>query len=251
MEDTTTGLAPIRTAQPISDQVHDYLLEAIQQGHFAPGQKLPSENKLANELNVSRTSLREALHRLDLEGYIARKRGVGTFVIGPRPYRVDAGIEKLYSVSEIIASRGMRPGTAEVEIFVEQADEEIANQLGLKEGDPVTVVNRLRIADDVPFCWDSSRFPQHYMPSSTDPSTIGGSLFKYTKEKLGLHVSHAVTRLLPAAADEFISQKLQVPQGSLLVDLEQVHYLRDNTPVWHACVRCPAHVLSWHIVRTR
>src|SRR5574341_750109 len=98
-------LNAIGSGQALPGQVRDYLLQLIRNGQLAAGQRLPPEQELAKSLRVSRASLREALQRLDLEGYIDRKQGIGTFVIGSNPTLADAGLERLYSVTEIIASR--------------------------------------------------------------------------------------------------------------------------------------------------
>jgi len=244
-------LSPIKIAYPLHKAIYDHLLDSIRNGLFAPGEKLPSEFDLARELNVSRTSLREALRQLELEGYIVRKRGVGTFVIGPRPFSVDAGIEKLHSVTQIIRARGFTPGTAECIVTSEPADQTTAKRLDIPVGEIVSVVRRVRTADNLPFCYDVSRFPARFLAPTIDPALLGESLFKYVEGQLGLYISHAITYLIPVQSDKFLSSKLAIPEGSSLLCLDQVHFLQDNTPVWYAQVYFPRQVLIWHVVRTR
>ncbi|WPB57319.1 FadR/GntR family transcriptional regulator [Xylophilus sp. GOD-11R] len=55
----------------------------IQAGHFLPGSRLPSERDLAEQLKVSRTSVREALIALELEGLVEVRVGAGVFVCSP------------------------------------------------------------------------------------------------------------------------------------------------------------------------
>jgi len=251
MTESALKLEPIQVSQALPEQAFEYLRAIIVEGGYLPGHKLPIEPELARSLNISRSTLREALNRLEVEGFIARKRGVGTFVIGPTPFHVDAGIEKLHSDTEIITSRGHRVGTAEIHIAAALADSEVAAKLRLAEGEPVTIVDRLRTADDTPFCWDSNIFPAKYLPASTKPETLGLSLFKYTTEKLGLHIGHAVTYLVPVLCDELLSQKLKVPVGSPMLQWVQVHHTRENDAVWLSRIWYPEHVASWHVVRTR
>ncbi|CAM3934895.1 FadR/GntR family transcriptional regulator [Bordetella tumulicola] len=52
----------------------------IREGEFAPGDRLPSERDLAEHLQVSRASVREALIALELEGYVDVRVGTGVFV---------------------------------------------------------------------------------------------------------------------------------------------------------------------------
>ena len=68
-------------ANRISDRI---LLEKL----YAPNDKLPNEHELAQELGVSRTSIREAVKTLVGKGLLRVERGRGTFVV-PRPHSPD------------------------------------------------------------------------------------------------------------------------------------------------------------------
>jgi GntR family transcriptional regulator, transcriptional repressor for pyruvate dehydrogenase complex len=70
---------PMRTA---GERIAERIVTAIALGEFVPGQRLPTERKLAVMLEVSRTTVREALQRLQASGYVItrRGRGGGTFV---------------------------------------------------------------------------------------------------------------------------------------------------------------------------
>ena len=77
---------PRRLYQQIADQIR----ELIQQGGFDTGTRLPPERDLAQQLGVSRPSLREALIALDVEGSVEIRSGSGVYVcaraeLGERP----------------------------------------------------------------------------------------------------------------------------------------------------------------------
>src|SRR5262250_4001337 len=69
----------IRTA---GERIAERFVTAIALGEFVPGQRLPTERELASMLEVSRTTVREAVQRLQASGYVItrRGRGGGTFV---------------------------------------------------------------------------------------------------------------------------------------------------------------------------
>jgi GntR family transcriptional regulator, transcriptional repressor for pyruvate dehydrogenase complex len=79
--DISGVLEPIQLRNA-AEQIADRLVTAIALGEFVPGQRLPSERDLAAMLGVSRTSVREALHRLVGGGYleITRGRSGGAYV---------------------------------------------------------------------------------------------------------------------------------------------------------------------------
>lgn len=65
----------------VSDRVADQLLSRIASGEWAPGQRLPGERQLAEDMGVSRVSLRAALQSLKAQGFIDAVQGGGTRVI--------------------------------------------------------------------------------------------------------------------------------------------------------------------------
>lgn len=77
----TEYLAPI-TLQTAGERIAERIVTAIALGEFVPDQRLPTERDLAAMLEVSRTTVREALQRLQASGYVTTRRGRagGTFV---------------------------------------------------------------------------------------------------------------------------------------------------------------------------
>ncbi|MGW7684277.1 FadR/GntR family transcriptional regulator [Kribbella sp. NPDC054772] len=84
---------PVRAGNPFEETV-ERLLQAIKLGVVVPGDRLPPERELAARLNVSRVTLREAIHALTEAGYVESRRGRygGTFVNErlPKPRRTTA-----------------------------------------------------------------------------------------------------------------------------------------------------------------
>ncbi|MBQ1821683.1 MAG: FadR family transcriptional regulator [Clostridia bacterium] len=83
----------------LSVRIADRLAELIVHGRFAPGDKLPSELELSAELNVSRTTLREALRILATRGLVEVRRGVGTFVTQSRNIHADYDVLKIQNTN--------------------------------------------------------------------------------------------------------------------------------------------------------
>jgi GntR family transcriptional repressor for pyruvate dehydrogenase complex len=67
--------------QRIAEEIVDQLRGLILQGTYAPGDKLPPERKLAEELGVNRASLREAIKKLEHMGLVKTRQGDGTRVL--------------------------------------------------------------------------------------------------------------------------------------------------------------------------
>ncbi|MHB8818414.1 MAG: GntR family transcriptional regulator, partial [Bellilinea sp.] len=85
----------------MSDSMHPYqrlqieLAELIEK--TPPGERLLSEPMLAQQLHVSRATLREAMRAFEGQGLIRRRQGIGTFVVG-RATVIESGLEVLQSI---------------------------------------------------------------------------------------------------------------------------------------------------------
>lgn len=83
-----------------ADSVYDHLLKAIIEGAYAIKSKLPSEDRLARDLGVSRPVLRTALSRLRDDGIVVSQRGSGNFV-ARRPNQSVMKFVPLGSITDI------------------------------------------------------------------------------------------------------------------------------------------------------
>lgn len=79
------------------------LLEKIEDTSMKPGDKVPSENQLADQFNVSRMTARRALTELVNEGFLFRSQGLGTFVSDHRPM---SSMLEIKSIDEEVIQRG-------------------------------------------------------------------------------------------------------------------------------------------------
>jgi GntR family transcriptional repressor for pyruvate dehydrogenase complex len=69
-----TRFKPIRQLR-VSEEIADQIKQAILIGHFKLGDKLPAERNLAEEFDVSRVAIREALRKLEHSGFIVTRQG--------------------------------------------------------------------------------------------------------------------------------------------------------------------------------
>ena len=83
----------------LSVRIADQLTDMIANHRFLPGDKLPNEIELADELQVSRTTLREALRILITRGLVEVRRGVGTFVTQSKRIHADYDVLKIQNTN--------------------------------------------------------------------------------------------------------------------------------------------------------
>lgn len=109
-------LAPRRLYRQIADQ----LRALIHGGEFPVGSRLPAERDLAQQLGVSRPSVREALIALEVEGLVAVRMGSGVVVTAREPAAGSRPVDAPFGPFEIIRARQVVEG--ELAALAAQAD---------------------------------------------------------------------------------------------------------------------------------
>lgn len=109
------------------------------------GEKIPSERKLCTEYNVSRTTVRNAINDLCLNGYLVRIQGKGTFVKKDNSQKQN--LSNYYSFTEQTKKIGKVPESLIVDFHIEKCNKIVAKNLNIKKDDLVIHLLRLRKAD--------------------------------------------------------------------------------------------------------
>ncbi len=112
-----------------------------------PGERLPSDADLCREFGVSRMTARNAMQRLADDGLVERIPGRGTFVAVPPAHRF---ADRLMAFSNEMRRQGRTPGSRLLAREIRPATDAEAGALAIRPGDPVVLVRRLRLADDLP-----------------------------------------------------------------------------------------------------
>ncbi len=131
---------------PLYFQVATRLQELIESGALPVGSRLENEVDLADQLGLSRPTMRRAIQYLVERGMLVRKRGVGTQVVHPKVRRP----VELSSLYDDLAKAGREPRTELRSHEVVPARDVVAQALGIAEGTEVTEFERLRYAGGEP-----------------------------------------------------------------------------------------------------
>jgi GntR family transcriptional regulator len=206
--------------------------DAIRQGGYRPGDRMPPERELAERLDVSRSTLRLALHDLERAGVIVRRpgRGGGTFVAAPK---VERDLGSFTGLGEYIRRQGLVAGARVIAVALTPAGPSVADALRIGPSDLVVAVTRVRLADGEPIALERSRFPAERFPGLAEQA-LGGSLYELLREKYGEAPERAVERIEPVAAEFEAADLLDVPPGMPLLAVERVAYNRAGDPIEHA-----------------
>jgi GntR family transcriptional regulator len=162
------------------------------------GDRLPSEPDLAKTLGVSRATLREAMRTFEAQGLIRRRQGSGTFVVGQVPV-LEAGLELLESLETMADRLGLEVTVSDLHVEVLGAEEEVARELGVAPGTPVTRVRRVMREEARPVAYLTDILPEEVLKPEHLPKLYhaGGKVldFSYSYFIPGYFHFHVVRRV--------------------------------------------------------
>ena len=145
------GGAGVRTARvPKYYRLKKHLLDMTETQ--SPGTPVPPERTLAAEFDTSRTTVRQALQELVVEGRLERIQGKGTFVAKPK---VSQALQ-LTSYTEDMRAQGLEPTSQLLDIGYITADDRLAGLLDITAGGRVLRIERLRMANGEPMAIETT-----------------------------------------------------------------------------------------------
>lgn len=221
--------------QQVSDRITEQLIEDVERGRFSSCELLPPEVELAKLYQVSRNAVRESLTRMEREGWVTRKHGIGTIInrdIVNVPNRLDLN----YELCRTIELYGKKPETDQVCSRVVPADEEIGGYLKVPAGTPLFRVSRRIRADGRPAVFCIDYFPQSFIVDrSYSERDLEEPIFYFLDRFCGgreVETNLSEVRALPAT--EEVSQALEVPRTCGLLFLSETGYDLWSKPILYS-----------------
>lgn len=205
-------------SSPKRDVVRRHILGLIE--NTRPGTGLASERELAQQLGVSRPTVRAALDDLTRDGFLVRQRGRGTFT---GPHKV---------TQELAAGMASPPADGDwtssvVSFAVSPASPPVAARLELSPGDPVLRVTRVRLVDGEPIAIERLELPATVVPGLQASDMESGNFYHLLRDRFGIRVAEAVQSIEPSFTNPEQAELLDVPVYSPLLQIERT--TRDST----------------------
>jgi GntR family transcriptional regulator len=225
----TTGGGQQAASGRTPEEVRHALAEQISAGRLRPGQRLGAERSLAAELGVSRATLRQALAVLAESGVVRRVpgRGGGTFV---SKGKIERDLSRVVGVPALLRSQGVVAGTRVMSARLSEPDESAAQALGLRAGDLVIDLVRIRLADGSPISVEHAMLPADRFPGLLE-LPLGGSVYELLAEHYGARPKEALERIevVPASPDE--AMVLDVETGAPLLSITRTTTGTGDEPI--------------------
>jgi GntR family transcriptional regulator len=202
-----------------------HLLDLLQS--MPPGSPIPTERSLAADFDVSRTTVRQALAELTIEGRLLRVQGKGTFAAEPKV----AQRLQLSSYTEDMRAQGRQPSSKLLEIAEDPADAELSGLLGVRVGAKVLRMQRLRLADGEPMALATTHLPAARFRGLRRYLTSGGSLYQVLRERYGVELGHAEEIIETTLASPAEAELLGSDVGSPMLLLSRHSFDTEGAPV--------------------
>lgn len=211
LEATSVVFYPLNKHSPIPlySQLYSRLAAHIASGELKAGDRIPPERELAEAMNVSRITARQAIDALVEKGLVFRERGRGTFVAEPKMRSLVA----FTSFSEDLRARGFQPSSRIITQMLLPVDEKTGRLLKLKAGELVIHLERVRLADERPVATQTAFIPYSLCPGLQLQDLHNQSLYSVLREHYNIYPAwtEAEIEAVPATAEE--AALLQLEEG--------------------------------------
>ncbi len=204
-------------------QLRRRLEEGIETGILPPNSSLPPERELAEITDLSRVTVRKAIHELVREGLIEQRQGSGSFIREP-VLRMEQSLSRLTSFTEDMARRGLETASRWLERGVFMAAQDETDALDLPDGAQVARVYRLREAGGRPMALERAALPLDLLPNPIEVTT---SLYEVLG-RLGHRPVRAVQKISAINLGPAEADLLGVAEGAAGLRIERISFLESG-----------------------
>ena len=213
-----------------------------------PGKKLPSEPLMAENLGVSRATLREAMRTFEAQGLIVRRQGSGTYVMDKRQV-LESGLEILDSINTLSKRIGLQISIGSVKVEEIAAVEEISQILSVPKGTILISISRTIIAENRPIAYLVDTLTPGVLTKEEVLADFKGSILDLIIARSTPRLDKSFTQIQAIAADSEIAKALQIQRGDALLFFSANLYAVYGKVIDHSLSYFLPGYFRFHVVR--
>ncbi len=218
--------------RPLAAKVRDTILQAILSQSFDGG-RLPSEDELASMVNVSRTTIRTALHSLEQDGIITRRRALGTTV--NQHIRPDlVALQQLAGFDWLLRQKGHKV-RVDVNWAREPVTTEISQLFGSAPHEEGMLTEKLFFADGQLAIYIRDLVPWEEI-AQPPRGKLTPSVFDFSARHCREPIDHAIVEIEPAVKRDEETTKLAVAIGDPFARLHERHFAVDGRSIAYSVI---------------
>lgn len=191
----------IQKVTSVNDQLEQILRGRIVNGVYAADSRMPPESILAEELGISRPTLRTVLTKLETEGLITRKQGYGTYV-NKHVISVDATPKAFWNFNSLIEDSGRAASTKILSVEHRHLTEQEASFHRLSGREKFMMISMVFMADQEPVIYSMGFIPLKLFVQKREQYDFNRPINVYIKEYLNQEISYSVSDISASFASE-------------------------------------------------
>lgn len=232
----TLSLADLQddASLPIYQRIKNTIQRKIRLGEWPPGTKIPSENQLAADLNVSRMTINRPFSELSAEGVLKRVHGLGTFVAEPPQH---ASLIELRSISDEIEAQGKTHRAEVLSLEETLATACTAKRLGVQVGERLFHIVLTHFQDEMPIQVEDRYVYPALVPDFMQVDFTQITPTEYLIEQIKPdEMEHIVQAVMP---DSLLMSRLAIPENEPCLQLKRRTW-KDNIVVTSVYLTYPS-----------
>jgi len=233
----------------LTDQVKTNIKERIVNDEFDDG-RIPPETELATDLGVSRTTVRDALSRLENEGAIYRKQGAGTFVNEPG-LQIKSRLEEIWSYEQVLEDHGYTPSVRVLSSHARPADDDTTRILSLDPNTPVLIIEKLFLEDDEPVMLTVNQIPTRIVHDAEYEKDEATPIYEFLEDHCDRTLGYYLSEIIPVSLDADLAAKLGVESGTLAISFNEIGFDQNNEPIVRATSYFRDDLLRFRLIRRK
>jgi GntR family transcriptional regulator len=205
--------------------IFNSIITQIKNNELIPGSKVPSENEIIKEYNVSNTTARKVLQEIENEGWAVKIRGKGTFV---KDFMVGRSVAKILSFTRNMIEQGLNPSTVllDTEIIDKDWSINVSGKIYSIPG-PIFKLRRLRLANDMPMMHETRFISLKCCPKIWEHD-LQGSLYKIYSERYNRYIIKIEQDLSAIILDKYSKEKFGLKKEMVGIKVEGVTFCENE-----------------------
>lgn len=207
-------------------QLEAELRRRLEAGHF--DERFPTDHELMEIYGVSRHTARHAISKLDADGLVRRRRGVGSAV---DRRRFEQSLGSLYSLFQVVEAAGIEQ-RSNVLALARTTDREACDQLGLEPAHPLVHLARVRLAGTEPLAVDRLWMPSPFADPLLEVDFTRTALYDELEHATGTRPTSGWERITPTVPGDTDRQLLGLEPGVAVFCLHRLATVDDRPVEW-------------------
>lgn len=213
---------------PLYYQLQQAIIEKITNKEYLENSQIPTEKELVHETGLSRTTVRQAVENLVNEGYLEKRRGIGTFVKSPSKKLWD--LANLKSFRDAFESKGGDVCTKLLSIEKIPPTQVLEKIFG-ENFSSYYKLERLRYVDKIPLILVTTYIPEEYVNGLESYDLSNQSLFEIMVEDYDHTINYAEKEFRVKKAIEKEAKFLAIEKNDPIQNVKTVTYNNNNIPI--------------------